>query len=161
MQDFANQCKYLHVLTSAWSMLFFSATAAIKTFSETDEFESARTSSVVRSDGKPELEEITFFWELSGSMDETFQVAVCILLWYFICSLLSSTFWHIMHFHRLYEKIYNLSLRNISCCCQSIHLLLVHVHLQVLTETAVRAESLGTLGTFILFVTAMRFQMFL
>lgn len=83
-------------------MLFLSATASIKTFSETDGFGSTWTSSVVIL-GRSVFEEIRSFWELSGSVDE-FQASVCILLWIFNCSLLPSIFWQVVHFHRLWKS---------------------------------------------------------
>lgn len=69
-------------------MIFLSATVSSKTFSDTDESASIRTLSAV-IEGRAGFEEVGSFWELSGSMDETFQVSVCILLCDFNCCLLS------------------------------------------------------------------------
>lgn len=119
------RCKTLRtmqisVLTSARSMIFLSATASIKTFSETDGLGSTWTFSIVVLE-RSQLEEIRSFWELSGSVDETFQASVCILLWNFNCTLLSSIFWQLVHFHRLCEKVKKIHFtetysKNISRC---------------------------------------------
>lgn len=65
------------VLTSTWPMFFLSATAAINTFSDTDESGFIRTSNVVM-DERWELEEIVSF--SFGSTRTTLKTPLCILL---------------------------------------------------------------------------------